>query len=214
MEMALPRDIPTLKAKGTGNLTRPDNVFCSADLLNHFVSCDVFHTRVIGTTDHYPIVSVLDVEPPVVKVQERWNWREANWEEMNKMLGEELERLGLREAYTSAAEVLQDISKLDESIWRCVKVHVLLTKIAPFSKRWWTSELETARREKEKLSRKSFRKRDMLEDPTHEEFRRARNTFLAKLKMARDRCWLEWLEEIDGSDVWVAGKMMKGAPTD
>ncbi|KAJ7173834.1 hypothetical protein C8R46DRAFT_892807, partial [Mycena filopes] len=32
--------------------------------------------------------------------------------------------------------------------------------------------------------------------------------------MARERCWIEWLEEIDGSDVWVAGKMMKAAASD
>ncbi|KAJ7718534.1 Endonuclease/exonuclease/phosphatase, partial [Mycena metata] len=31
MEMALLRDIPTLKAKGTGNFTRPDNVFCTSN---------------------------------------------------------------------------------------------------------------------------------------------------------------------------------------
>ncbi|KAJ6550693.1 hypothetical protein B0H10DRAFT_2127546 [Mycena sp. CBHHK59/15] len=29
MEMVLPKDVPTLRAKGTKNLTRPDNVFCS-----------------------------------------------------------------------------------------------------------------------------------------------------------------------------------------
>ncbi|KAJ6492787.1 hypothetical protein C8R47DRAFT_975510, partial [Mycena vitilis] len=34
------------------------------------------------------------------------------------------------------------------------------------------------------------------------------------MKVARERCWVEWLEQIDGSDVWTAGQMMKSAATD
>ena len=35
LQMALPKDIPTLQAFGTGNYTRPDNVFCSMELINY-----------------------------------------------------------------------------------------------------------------------------------------------------------------------------------
>ncbi|KAJ7653537.1 Endonuclease/exonuclease/phosphatase [Mycena polygramma] len=45
MKMPLPRDIPTLRAKGTGNLTRPDNVFCSENFLPFFISCNAYPAR-------------------------------------------------------------------------------------------------------------------------------------------------------------------------
>ncbi|KAJ6512611.1 hypothetical protein C8R45DRAFT_812948, partial [Mycena sanguinolenta] len=32
--------------------------------------------------------------------------------------------------------------------------------------------------------------------------------------MARRRHWAEWLEQIDGADVWTAGQLMKGTGTD
>ncbi|KAJ7187281.1 hypothetical protein C8R46DRAFT_822025, partial [Mycena filopes] len=105
MEMALPRDIPTLRAKGTGNLTRPDNVFCSEGLLQFFVSCDAYPTRTPGTTDHFPIISELDLVPPTKVMEERWNWRGANWDELRKELATELEGQGDPEGFGNAEEV-------------------------------------------------------------------------------------------------------------
>ncbi|KAJ7921816.1 hypothetical protein B0H13DRAFT_1508844, partial [Mycena leptocephala] len=214
MKMALPRDIPTLRAKGTGNLTRPDNVFCSEDFLDFFISCDAYPIRTPGTTDHFPVISEIDLVPPVRVIEERWNWRGADWEELVKMLAAELEQAGLAEGYASAEEVEAAIAELDETVWRCVKEHVPLSKISPHSKRWWTPELSALRKEKEKLSWKSHRQRDIPDSPAHEEFRVARNTFSVRLRIARDRCWVEWLEQIDSSDVWTAGQMMKGASSD
>ncbi|KAJ6450856.1 hypothetical protein C8R47DRAFT_958598, partial [Mycena vitilis] len=214
MSMALPRDIPTLKAKGTGNLTRPDNVFCSESFLPFFISCNAYPARTPGTTDHFPIISEIDLVPPVRIVEKRWNWRAADWEELNKMLAEELALMEIIEGYASAVEVDEAIAKLDGVIWRCVKKHVPLSKISLYSKRWWTLELSAFRKEKEKLSRKSHRQRDVPESPIHEEYRVARNAFSARLKAARDRCWMEWLGQIDSSDVWTAGQMMKSAATD
>ncbi|KAJ7114564.1 Endonuclease/exonuclease/phosphatase [Mycena crocata] len=57
MKMPLPAGIPTLCAKRTGNLTRPDNVFCSEDFLAFFVSCDAYPARTPELTDHFPIIS-------------------------------------------------------------------------------------------------------------------------------------------------------------
>ncbi|TFK17098.1 hypothetical protein FA15DRAFT_548819, partial [Coprinopsis marcescibilis] len=40
MEMALPKDIPTLRALNTKNLTWVDNVFVMGDLMDQVISCD------------------------------------------------------------------------------------------------------------------------------------------------------------------------------
>ncbi|KAJ7092504.1 hypothetical protein C8R43DRAFT_823735, partial [Mycena crocata] len=214
MKMPLPAGVPTLCAKRTGNLTRPDKVFCSEDFLAFFVSCDAYPARTPGTTDHFPVISELDLEPLLKGKEERWNWREGNWDEFREMLAGELGEMGEVEGYASVEEVLEGIKQLDAALWRCVEKHIPRAKVCPHSKRWWTEALSNARKEKEKLARKSYRRRDNRDDPAHEAFRVARNSFSAKIKAARGNCFLEWMEQIDGSDVWTAGQMMKGPATD
>ena len=42
MEMALPAGIPALKTFRNGNFSRPDNVFCSADLISSVIECNTY----------------------------------------------------------------------------------------------------------------------------------------------------------------------------
>ena len=60
MVMALPREIPTLKAMATKNWTRPDNVFCTehSEPLIIIGTTDP-HLRGPGT-DHIPILTILE----------------------------------------------------------------------------------------------------------------------------------------------------------
>jgi len=39
MQMALPKNTPTLQVLSMGNYTRPDNVFISNPLINYIVRC-------------------------------------------------------------------------------------------------------------------------------------------------------------------------------
>jgi hypothetical protein len=64
MEMPLPKDVPMLRAKGTGNLTCPDNIFCSSDFLDYFISCDAYPAHTLGKTDHFAIIMEIDLVPP------------------------------------------------------------------------------------------------------------------------------------------------------
>ncbi|KAJ7649308.1 hypothetical protein B0H17DRAFT_849641, partial [Mycena rosella] len=175
--MVLPKDIPTLCAKGTKNLTRPDNVFASESFADFFVSCDAYPHLAPGTTDHFPIISVIDLLPPLADVEVRRNWRGTDWKLFNEMLEEELTAEPMVEGYASEAEVLAALARLDAAIDRCVEKHVPLSKPSPHSKRWWTQELTRHRKERNALALKSFRKRDLLFHPVHEEYRRVRNNF-------------------------------------
>ncbi|KAJ7881662.1 hypothetical protein B0H13DRAFT_1561220, partial [Mycena leptocephala] len=175
--MALPRDIPTLRAKGTGNLMRPDNVFCSANFLDFFVTCNAYPTRIPGTTDHFPVISEIDLVPPTKVKEERWNWRAADWVEARKMLVGELAGTEEVDGYAGVEEVEAALEALDATIWRCVEKHVPRSKLSPHSKRWWTPELSTHKKATEKLARESYRQRDVGNSPIHEEYRRARNDY-------------------------------------
>jgi len=39
IQMALPKNMPTLQALSMGNYMRPDNVFISTPLINHIMKC-------------------------------------------------------------------------------------------------------------------------------------------------------------------------------
>jgi hypothetical protein len=214
MKMPLPQGVPTLRAKRTQNLTCPDNVFCSENFLHFFVSCNAYPARVPGTTDHFPVISVIDLVPPVKVKEERWDWRSTDWEELNKALEKELEAVPDPDGYATGQEVEDAIEAFDAAVWRAVGAVVKKTKVTTHSKRWWTAELAQQHKEKERLARRSYRQRDVPGSPVHEEYRAARNAFSARIKMARDRHWREWLEQIDGEDVWTAGQLMKSVSSD
>jgi len=79
MMMALPKDTPTLQASSTGNHTRVDNVFCNANLNRAIVSCDTNPSRRPLKTDHYPIITIIDIAVQVSEEEVRLNFRMANW---------------------------------------------------------------------------------------------------------------------------------------
>jgi hypothetical protein len=177
MKMPLPQGVPTLQAKRMGNLTCPDNVFCSDDFLAFFIACNTYPARTPGTTDHLPIISEIDLVPPLKAKAEQWNWRAKDWKELVKKLGGELVLAGEHDTYADLDEVLEDLEKLDEVVWQCVGEFVPKIKVCMRSKHWWTPELSGFRKEKEKLARKSYRQRDVPDSPAHEEYHIARNTF-------------------------------------
>jgi hypothetical protein len=148
--------------------------------------------------------------PPVKVKEERWDWRSTNWEELNEALEKELEAVPDPNGYATGQEVEEAI----EAVWRTVGAVVKKTKVTTHSKRWWTAELAQQRKEKEQLARRSYRQRDVPDSPAHEEYRVAHNAFSARIKIAREQHWREWLEQIDGEDGWTAGQLMKSVSTD
>ncbi|KAJ7348025.1 hypothetical protein DFH08DRAFT_637587, partial [Mycena albidolilacea] len=219
MKMPLPQGVPTLRVKRTQNLTRPDNVFCMRiNLSSHFlpfcVLCNTYPARVPGTTDHFPVISVINLVPPVKVKEERWDWWSTDWEELNEVLEKELEAVPDPDGYATGQEVEDTIEAFDAAVWHAVGAVVKKTKVTTHSKHWWTAELAQQRKEKKRLARCSYRQRDVPGSPVHEEYRAARNAFSARIKMVCDRHWQEWLEQIDGEDVWTAGQLMKSASSD
>ncbi|KAJ6468905.1 hypothetical protein C8R45DRAFT_766923, partial [Mycena sanguinolenta] len=160
----------------TGNLTHPDNVFCSENFFDFFVSCDAYPERTPRTTDHFPIISEIDLILPVRGREKRWDWKGTDWEEFVKVLEEEWAAMEDADGYASLEEVLGALRRMDKAVWRCVEQKVRKMKVCARSKRWWTAELSEFRK-KERLARISYRHWDILTSPIHEQYRVARNTF-------------------------------------
>ena len=63
MEMVLPAGLPTLQTFRSSNFSRPDNVFCSANLPPLFVECDTKPEKRPARTDHFPISGKMNIVP-------------------------------------------------------------------------------------------------------------------------------------------------------
>ncbi len=71
LKMPLAAFILTLRAFSTGNYTHVDNVFCSDELLPAFIQCTVDHAAQPPRTDHFPIISTIDISPPCSSFEPR-----------------------------------------------------------------------------------------------------------------------------------------------
>ena len=91
--MVLPENLPTLEANFTGNHTRLDSVFCTSHLLDTITICDVRPDLRPTNTDHYPIITEIDLSPERTNPPLRKNYRATNWENFEKYLNEKLTSL-------------------------------------------------------------------------------------------------------------------------
>ena len=74
MEIILPKGIPMLEAMATKNWTRPDNVFCSSNMVSKVVYCTT-DPRLRGPgMDHVPILMVLELPVEQVDSTPRHNF--------------------------------------------------------------------------------------------------------------------------------------------
>jgi len=216
MKMALPRDIATLESTATKNWTRVDNVFCTADLLQDFILCDADPSLRPANTAHFPVLSTIDVSPKVAKEKQRRNFRGTDWVDFWKALKEKLEglekprefRMGEREAFEAARK------KLEWAVMETIQEQVLMAKPSPHSKRWWTRELSQMKASMQKSARQSQRAQGIQNSPTHEEYRCKRNDYAQAIKDTKRDHWEEWLENLEGEEVWAVGKMMSGGGKD
>ncbi|TFY73473.1 hypothetical protein EWM64_g10538 [Hericium alpestre] len=140
MRMALPRYIPTLRSFSTENLTRPDNVWVSAELLPRTDHCEVLPELQPPKTDHFPIITEVCLRFDVQEIEPRRNFRMTDWKEFNKILSREFTLLGQPVEY-SAGEKDQFIVKLGafmDTIQHVVEQEVPLSRPTPYSKHWWS----------------------------------------------------------------------------
>jgi hypothetical protein len=86
MEMALPKGIPTLQHMHSKNYSRPDNVFCSTTLQPHVVKCKVEAHLRPPATDHFPILTQIDLPQLRILPDPSFNFRVADWDEFRQTL--------------------------------------------------------------------------------------------------------------------------------
>jgi Reverse transcriptase (RNA-dependent DNA polymerase) len=214
MKMVLPPYTPTLRSHSTGNHTRVDNVFCSEDLLNALIKCSTDDEARPVKTDHFPIITQIDIHAPRAAWKPRRNFRLTDWTELVKTLKGNLANIP-PPAEIESIEMFNDrLNKLNGAIHDAIEKHVKLTKPSPYSKRWWTAELSEAKKAMRRLGGRSKYHRMNAQHPIHEEYRQQRNRYSELISKTKAEHWVDWLEGLDESSVWQASKLMTSPPTD
>lgn len=214
MVMALPKGLPTLQSSSSKNWTRPDNVFCTDHTSDSFIRCSTNPALRGPATDHLPILSILDLEIPRATTEEKHNYRETDWDEFNTLLAAELDKIPPAQPLVTDEEFQQAARNLTNAIQRTVEQKVPKSKPNPHSKRWWTRDLTILRREVAKLSHRSYKLRDDTDHPCHEEYRTKRNQYSEEIKRTKKEHWVNWLEKINGNDIWIANNYLTAAAGD
>lgn len=206
MRMALPRNKPTLQSTSSGNWTRPDNIFCTTHTLDTFTLCDTAPRRRPPCTDHVPILCTLDLNIPHTTTTATYNYRDVEWKEFNGCLSYHLRNIPAPTAITSELQFQLAASNLSKALKCAIEEKVLKTKPSPHAKRWWTKELSTMMKEKNKLSDLSYKLRGLPNHPIHEEHRIHHNKLTETIRKTKQEHWIEFLEELDQQSVYTANR--------
>jgi hypothetical protein len=169
MKMALPAFIPTLQSHSTRNYTRVDNVFCTEGVLDNIMKCNTGDEPRLPKTDHFPIITEIDVQAEKTQWEPRPNFRMADWNELTKILKHLANippptEIGLIKEFDTKLKALNDA--IGDAVGKTVK----LTKLSPYEKRWWTMELTGAKKKMRQLGAKSKYHRLNRHHPIHEEY--------------------------------------------
>ena len=214
MRMALPRGIPTLEAMNTKNYTRPNNVFCTSNLLNIFIRCVTEPESRPPCTDHLPLISELDIETPTGMFPSRPNFRATDWEKFNSYLKTLLSAIPQPKEICTIEHLNSTVKDLTDTILATIQQTVPTSKPSPYSKRWWSKELTQKRRGVRKAGRNSYINRSQRTHLAHEYYRRTWNEYTDMIRQTKRKHWEKWLEEVDEHSMWTAGNLASGPSTD
>ena len=214
MEMALPKGIPTLEAMASKNWTRLDNVFCSDNLGEKVMRCTT-DPRLRGPgTDHVPILTTLELSIDRVESVPSYNFWAVEWDKFRTELGIRLGALSEPVQLHSEGEYESAVSGLTRVLQETIQAVVPQSRPSPYSKRWWSKELDVLKKKKNKLSCTSYKYRAMLAHPSHEEHRKIRRKYGSAITKAKQEHWTAFLEGLSYAGVWTANRYILGDASD
>lgn len=213
MTMALPPNTPTYETV-TGNWTRPDNVWRSANNESPITRCNVDASIRPPLADHLPIITVLDLPIPRSETTPTRNLREADFAELTKSLSIALNETCPAKEITDPAQFEDYVCLFIDTVNDHLNEKVPFTKPSPYTKRWWTRELTDLRKLKNKLSNVAYKHRGLPNHPIHAEHKKAANHFTDQVKETKTQHWIEFLEDATSEELYIAHKYAVAEPSD
>jgi len=214
LEIALPSGIPTHIHNVSKKWTRLDQVFISDHSLDLVIMCDTVTSKRGVNTDHLPILTKLDLATALAEENTTHNFRDVDWIKFNKELERQLAELGPAVTIRTQYQLDDACSKLTKTIQDTITKVVPTTRINTKTKRWWTKELTTLRRQADKLGRKASKLSHLPYHHLHAEHTAAVRIYHTTLEYTKKQHWRDWLEKAEDPDIWTVNKLINSQASD
>jgi hypothetical protein len=209
MQMVLPKGIPTLQHMCTKKYSRPDNVFSTPGLQDYIVKCEVDPALKPTSTDHFPVLTYIQLPQERVNAPPSFNFREMDWEEFRRKLEPRLRRSSDKPIITDVAQLNTAVEDLTQALQETIQEVVKRSKPRPDSKRWWNGDLIKMRKALYRLRADSYRFRAFADHPSHSELKIESNKYGEPIIQARRSHWTNYLEEMSANEIWTANKYIR-----
>jgi ribonuclease HI/exonuclease III len=214
LDLALPQGIPTHIHNVTKMWTRLDHVFISDHSLELISVCDTVTSKRGINTDHLPILTKLNLDTATAEETTTHNFRDVDWEEFNNELQKQLTSTCPVTNINTQTQLNSACDKLTKALQNTIQKTVPISRICSKSKRWWTKELTTLRRQADKLGRKASKLSHLPYHYLHAEHSAAVKVYRTTLENTKRQHWRDWLERAEDPDIWTVNKLINSQPTD
>ena len=171
MEMVLPKGIPMIK-NIQGNYTRPDNVFCSADIEDWVTQRTTLPGQTPLKADHFPIHTTVDFTMLKSECPQSFNYRAVEWDTFLADLIKNLEAILEPPQIDDKEQFCKALQDVRQAIRNTIEKIVPRLRPLPHSKCWWTRDLDIARSKAKQAGEKVYKYRHHPAHLSHEEARR------------------------------------------
>ena len=152
----------------------------------------------VSKTDHFPVQTIFAAPTAAATPRRGRDFQKVDWCDFDAALAAKIEARAFPAEITTTDEFDTVLDELMQDLHAVIDELVPTKPDTPYTKRWWSKELEKMRIEKERLGRVSFRHRGDKDHPAHAEYRRYRNHYTDHIRAAKNDFWKAWIDSVDG----------------
>jgi len=156
LQMALPKDIPTLQALSTGNHTRPNYIFISSLVAGSVIRCTMIPDKRQVRSDHILVVTEVN------RFLEEWvelpcpSFRLADWKGVREILTSRLKGLDTGVEINTPGKLYIQVGELTCTISEIMDAYILKVGLLPNQKQWWSPLLTEKHMELHRLIHRAY----------------------------------------------------------
>jgi hypothetical protein len=205
-------DVPTYHHRQNTGDSVIDLVFATDNISDRVLDWAVDDTTHTGS-DHEILryTLLIDTNNTVPSpLSQRYNWQKADWSAFKDRLltNSNREQAEFYSLLTIASPTTLDKAAVIFTDWivDALKESVPFSRPCSKSKRWWTEELTTLRKQMSRNCRNW--KRDQCSS-TRLTYKASRNTYFNAIQTTKTSHWRNYLETLEGTDIWQAMRYTK-----
>jgi ribonuclease HI len=214
LEMILPSGTPTHLHNVSKRWSRLDNVFLSDHSLDALLSCDTIPDQRGVCTDHLPVLTKIDLAVANMPPKSMPNFKEVDWQKFRATVGANLERASPPAEINTQVQLDKACGELTAALQDAISSDVPVTTLCAKTKRWWTKELTSLRKEAKKLGRQSYKHRNKPFHFTHAAYVDANKCYHSTLDRTKKQHWRDWLENAEDPDIWTVQRLLAAPASD